>query len=91
MVVPKTVGSTTFCAYRNAIMLATYNNFFWGGHFMVYDLWLCTNVQIFTLCRQMALLQSIKFQTADFPIFCARILWCFSEQRVHIGKCILFW
>jgi len=33
VVVPKTVGSTTFCAYRNAIMLATYNNFFLGGAF----------------------------------------------------------
>jgi len=31
----------------------------------------CSN---FSLRRQMAPLQSIKFQTADFPIFCERIV-----------------
>jgi len=34
----------------------------------------CSN---FSLRRQMALLQSIKFQTADFPIFCAHIIVIF--------------
>jgi len=31
----------------------------------------CSN---FSLCCQMAPLQSIKFQTTDFPIFCTRII-----------------
>jgi len=35
---------------------------------------LCSN---FSICRQMAPVQSMKFQTANFPIFCTRIIVCF--------------
>jgi len=42
----------------------------------------CAPIFKFSLRRQMAPLQSIKFQTTDFPIFCALLLW-FYEQRVY--------
>jgi len=39
----------------------------------------CSN---FSLCWQMAPLRSIKFQTADFPIFCARIIVIFCTTCI---------
>jgi len=70
----KTEGSATFCAHRNTINLsrAIFKNvlgLFIGDDFVV--VLPCTN---FSLCCQMAPLRSIKFQTADFPIFWVRIV-----------------
>ena len=45
--------------------------FYRGWYVVVHP---CSN---FSLCRQMAPLQTIKFQTADFPIFCAHIIVIF--------------
>ena len=51
------------------------------GFFIGDAMQLCTHIHFFSLRRQMAPVQSIKFQTANFPIFCARIIVIF-EQRV---------
>jgi len=42
----------------------------------------CSN---FSLRRQVAPIQSIKFQTADFPIFCARVIVIISTTCIGIG------
>jgi len=46
----------------------------------------CSN---FSLRRQMAPLQSIKFQTPDFPILCARIIVIFLSNVYRYGSCSL--
>jgi len=46
------------------------------GPFIRDDLWLCASFNFF-LRPQMEPLQSIKFNTADLPIFCARIIVIF--------------
>jgi len=66
----RTVGPT-FVRTESLLSRAIFKNvlvdFYMGWYVVVHP---CSN---FSLRRQMALLQSIKFETADFRIFCARI------------------
>jgi len=69
----KNEDSATICAHQNAIKLCNLKKnvlvaFYRGWYVVVH------HVQIF-LCATP--LQSIKFQTADFPIFCSRIIAIF--------------
>ena len=48
----------------------------------------CSN---FSLCCQMAPLHSIKFQTADFPIYFARIIVIFWTTCIWYGSFLLLW
>ena len=79
-VVPKAHGRATFCAHRKTIKLYNFLNHleaFHRGWFVVVHP--CSN---FSLCRQMAPLRSIKFQTADFPNFCSRIIVIFRTTCI---------
>ena len=71
-IVPKMVGSATFCAHRNAIMPCNLKKNVLGVLSIVVHPY-----SNFSLCRQMAPLQNIKFQTANLPIFCAGIIVIF--------------
>jgi len=63
---------------------------FWS-RFIRDDLLLCTPVHSnFTLRRQVAPLQSIKFQTADLQIFCAPIIVIFRTTCIDI-EVVLSW
>ena len=66
-VVPKAHGRANVCAHRTSIKPCFYRGWFVVVHHLL----------TFSHCRPMAPLQSIKFQTADFPIFCARIIVIF--------------
>jgi len=60
-IVPNAHQRANVCARRKSIKPCNFQKCFWA----------------FSLCRQMAPLQSIKFQIADFPIFWARIIVIF--------------
>jgi len=70
-VVPKAHGRANVCAHLNSIkpckFLKCFGAFYREWYVVVHP---CSN---FSLRCQMASVQSIKFQTANFPIFCARI------------------
>ena len=76
-VVPKAHGRANVCVHRKSIKPCNLKKMFWG---LFYRGWFvvghpCSN---FSLRRQMAPLQRIKFQTANFfSIFCARIVVIF--------------
>ena len=77
----KTEGSATICAHQNAIMRAIFKNVlgvFYRGWFVVVHP--CSN---FSLSRGIAPLQSVKFQTMDFLIFCAHIIVIFWTTCIH--------
>ena len=73
---PKAHGKANVFAHRKSIQ--SYNlkknvlaAFYRGWYVVVH---LCSN---FAVRRQMAPVQSIKFKTANFPIFCTRIIMIF--------------
>jgi len=74
-VVPKANGSAIVCAYRKSIKQCNLKNvfgaFYRGWYVVVHP------YSNFSICRQMALVYSIKFQTVNFPIFCTRIIVIF--------------
>ena len=64
-----------FVRTENLLSLAIFKTFlgaFYRGWYVVVHL--CSH---FSIRRQMAPVQSIKFQTVNFPIFCARIIVIF--------------
>jgi len=73
--VPKAHGRANVCAHRKSIKPCNFQNIlgaFYSEWYVVVHL--CSH---FSIRRQMALVQSIKFQTANFPIFRARIIVIF--------------
>jgi len=70
--VPKAHGRDNVCTHRMSIKPCNFQKCFWGFLYVVVHP--CSN---FSLRHQMAPLRSIKFQTVDFPIFCARIIVIF--------------
>ena len=76
----RTVGPTfvrTESLLSREIFRNVLGDFFYRGLYVVVHL--CWN---FSFCRQMAPVQSIKFQTANFPIFCARIIVIFCTTYI---------
>jgi len=74
-VVQKAQGRANVCAHRKSINPCNSKKMFWElntGWFVVVHPY--SNV---SLRRQMAPIQSIEFQTANFPILCARIIVIF--------------
>ena len=87
-VVPKAHGRANVCAHRKSIkpwnFQKCFGAFYRGWYVVVH---VCSN---FSIRYQMAPVQSIKFQTANFPIFCARItviFWATCTGRQDFFCC----
>jgi len=71
----KRTVESMFVRTESLLSHAIFKNIFWVCYRELYVVvHLCSN---FSIRRQMAPVQSIKFQTANFPIFCARIIMIF--------------
>ena len=83
-VIPKAHGRANVFAHRRSIKLCNFEKcfgaFYRGWYVVVHT------YSNFSLRRQMALVQSIKFQAANFPIFCARIIVIFWTTCIAIGS-----
>jgi len=86
----RTVGPTfvrTECLLSRAILENVLGAFYRGWYVVVHQ---CSN---FSIRRQIAPVQSIKFQTANFPIFCARIIviFCITCIARKVFSLVIMW
>ena len=85
-VVQKAHVRANVCAHRKSIKPCNSKKMFLGAFYTGWFI-VVHPYSNFSLRRQMAPVYSIKFQTANFPIFCASIIVIFWTTCIAIGKC----